>query len=76
MVKQLAEIHYLLTQAAFDYRGSASRSELTVRTLAAAAGIELPPFKSGFVPDLESFMNSRTEFVTNYIHAFEMPTQT
>jgi hypothetical protein len=67
----LGEIHYLLAHAMLDHRGSAAKSELMVRSLAASVGLELPPFKKGFVPDLEAFLSSSDDFAKNYSSAFE-----
>jgi avirulence protein len=71
ILTQLADIHYLLAHTMLDLRGSAAKSELLVRSLAVAAGLELSAFKKGFVPDLEAFMLTHDEFVTRYTHAFE-----
>jgi hypothetical protein len=62
-----------LAQTIFDLRGSSAKSELFIRSLAVASGVELPPFKRGFVPDLESFVLSIDEFVKNYSGSFEFP---
>jgi hypothetical protein len=71
IMKRLGDLHYLLAHAMFDPRGSAAKSELFIRSLAIAAGIELPPFKAGFVPDLEAFLSSRENFIANYSNVFE-----
>jgi avirulence protein len=71
ILERLGDIHYLLAHAMCDWRGSAAKSELFVRSLAASAGLELPAYKSGFVPDLDAFMMTRQAFVKNYINAFE-----
>jgi hypothetical protein len=71
IVKALGDLHFLLAQATIDFRGSAAKSELFIRSLAASAGLELPPFKRGFVPDLEAFTLLRSHFVDIYPKSFE-----
>jgi hypothetical protein len=71
LLTRLAEIHYLLAHAAFDCRGSAAKSELLIRTLAIASGVELSPFKKGFIPDLEAFVHPKGDYINLYLHAFD-----
>ncbi len=65
-MRRLAELHWLLTQAAPDARGSAAKSEMTVRAVACSLDMELPPFKSGAIPDLEAFVTPLNAFVDGY----------
>jgi len=58
-----------------DKRGSAAKTELCVRALANAHGVELPPFGRGVIPDLEAFVRSRTEFVASYAAMFDTATR-
>jgi avirulence protein len=75
-MRGLAELHWLLAHAMPDARGSAAKSELAVRSMAHAAGMELPPFKRGQVPDLEAFLAPKDEFVENYANLFATPSPT
>ncbi len=70
-VSQLGEMHWWLSHAMPDVRGSAAKSELTVRALASSEGLSLPPFRQGVVPDLESFVTSQEDFRSNYASMFE-----
>ncbi len=69
----LGELHWWLSHAMPDTRGSAAKAELCVRSLAQARGMDLPPFKPGFVPDLEAMIRPRTEYVAGYASAFSRP---
>jgi avirulence protein len=70
-MRGLAEVHWLLTQAMPDARGSAAKSEMVVRSMAAAIDMELPPFKDGKVPDLEAFMMPLDQFKKEYPNLLE-----
>jgi hypothetical protein len=70
-ISRLGEIHWWLSHAMPDNRGSAAKSELTVRALALSEGLSLPPFRQGVVPDLESFVTSQEDFRNNYGSLFE-----
>lgn len=69
----LGELHWWLSHAMPDTRGSAAKAELCVRSLAQARGMDLPPFKPGFVPDLEAMIRPRTDYVDGYPGAFTRP---
>lgn len=69
----LGELHWWLSHAMPDKRGSAAKAELCVRSLAQARGLDLPPFKPGFVPDLEAMIRPRAEYVDGYASAFSRP---
>ena len=69
----MAELHWLLAHAMLDRRGSAAKSEMLVRAVGYAVGIELPPFAPGIVPDLEAFLTPRTQFVARYPELFTRP---
>ncbi len=69
----LGELHGWLSHAMPDTRGSAAKTELCVRSLAQARGMDLPPFKPGFVPDLEAMIQPRAEYVDGYAGAFSRP---
>lgn len=56
---KLAELHYVLAQTMPDLRGSAAKSQMTIRAMAHALSMQLPPFKEGLVPDLESFLGAK-----------------
>ncbi len=56
-----------------DTRGSAAKAELCVRSLAQARGMDLPPFKPGFVPDLEAMVRPRADHVNGYASANSRP---
>lgn len=72
----LAEIHWWLTNAMPDRRGSAAKAEFCIRSLAYANGIELPPFRRGVLPDMEAFDPSLscTDYIEKYkTEFFERP---
>lgn len=77
-MRGLTEMHWLLAHAMPDYRGSAAKSELAVRSMAQAMDMELRPFKQGIVPDLEAFLTPQAEFIEKYPTLFEQkaPQQT
>ncbi|MCD5997539.1 type III effector [Pseudomonas sp. CDFA 602] len=70
-LKFLGEIHWWLAHAMPDERGSAAKSELCVRAIAQAKGLDLPPMKSGIVPDLEAMTMSREQFIKQYPSMFD-----
>jgi avirulence protein len=67
----LGDMHWWLVHAMPDDRGSAAKAELAVRALAAAQGLDLPPFKRGTVPDLEAFLTDRKAFRAGYAEMFD-----
>lgn len=67
----LAEIHWLLTQACPDGRGSAAKAELAVRAMAHAMDMELPPMRRGIQADLEAFVTPKDVFIAKYADFFE-----
>ena len=69
-VSTLGELHWWLANAMPDERGSAAKAELTVRSIAQSRGIDLPPFASGVVTDLEAMTTPREEFVGSYPSMF------
>nr|WP_052321707.1 hypothetical protein [Ralstonia sp. A12] len=71
LMPKLGEIHWWLVHAMPDERGSSAKAELSVRAVAAAHGVELPPFRRGVVPDLEAFAVDRSRFSANYARWFE-----
>lgn len=71
LVSSLGEVHWWMAHAMPDERGSAAKTEIAVRALAGAHGVELPPFRRGVVPDLEAFMTDRESFRDNYSSMFE-----
>lgn len=73
LLPDLGRLHWLVTHMAPDSRGSAAKAELAVRALALAKGWELPPFREGFVPDLEAFLCDEDSFAQGYADAFESP---
>lgn len=70
-LRLVAEIHWWLANAMPDHRGSAAKSEFAARAIAEARGSELPPFRAGFVPDLEAMTTRREDFVAKYLSAME-----
>ena len=70
-MEKLGELHWVLAQAMPNRRGSAACSELVVRALALASNNELPPFKRGFVPDLEAIASPCRLFKAGYSDSFE-----
>ncbi|WP_218555441.1 XopAH/AvrB family type III secretion system effector [Xanthomonas euvesicatoria] len=70
-LKLLGDIHWWLAHAMPDERGSAAKSELCVRAIAQAKGMELPPMRNGLVPDIEAMTHVREKFIENYPTMFE-----
>ncbi|ALU59468.1 MULTISPECIES: XopAH/AvrB family type III secretion system effector [Pseudomonas] len=70
-LKKLAEIHWWTVQAVPDFRGSAAKAELCVRSIAQARGMDLPPMRLGIVPDLEALTMPLKDFVKSYQGFFE-----
>jgi hypothetical protein len=56
-------LHWWLCQMCPDKSGSAAQADAFVRTVLAARGILLPPWKSGVVPDLEALFSHEPDFV-------------
>ncbi|KPW29860.1 hypothetical protein ALO59_02558 [Pseudomonas amygdali pv. mellea] len=54
-----------------DQRGSAAKTELCVRSIAQARGMDLPPMMLGIVPDLEALTMPLKDFVKSYEGFFE-----
>ena len=69
-LRVMADLHWISAHAMFDKRGSAAKSEMAVRAIGYAVGIELPPFASGIVPDLEAFLTPREEYIDRYPQMF------
>ena len=67
----LGEMHWWMAHAMPDIRGSAAKTELCVRAIAGAMGLELPPYRHGVIPDLEAFMTDRQTFSGNYAALLE-----
>jgi Avirulence protein len=72
-LRAMGDLHWLLAHAMLDARGSAAKSEMLVRAVGYAVGIELPPFARGIVPDLEAFLTPREEFADHYGQLFTRP---
>lgn len=70
-IRQLGGIHWWMAHAMPDARGSAAKTELCIRAMAGAMGMELPPFEHGVIPDLEAFMTDRETYADNYVNLFE-----
>lgn len=70
-IRQLGEIHWWMAHVMPDARGSAARTELRIRAIAGAMGMELPPFEHGVIPDLEAFMTDRETYAEDYANLFE-----
>jgi len=71
LLAALGNVHWWMAHAMPDKRGSAAKTELCVRALANAHGVELPPFGRGVIPDLEAFVSPRSEFVASYAAMFD-----
>jgi avirulence protein len=69
----IAELHWWLSHGMPDQRGSAAKAELSVRAIAQARGIDLPPLRHGIVLDLEAMTTLRADFVKNYVSYFSRP---
>ena len=69
-IERLGELHWTLTQACPDQRGSAAKAEMSVRALACAIGMEMRPFKAGIAPDLEAFVTPLAAFKSGYADMF------
>ncbi|POP72872.1 XopAH/AvrB family type III secretion system effector [Pseudomonas syringae] len=70
-LKTLAEMHWWMAHAMPDKRGSAAKTELCVRSIAQARGMDLPPMRLGIVPDLEALTMPLKDFVKSYEGFFE-----
>ncbi|MFC0153650.1 XopAH/AvrB family type III secretion system effector [Xanthomonas dyei] len=73
LMPALGNLHWWMAHAMPDRRGSAAKTELAIRALANAHGVELPPFARGNVPDLEAFVTDRESFSARYADLFEPP---
>ncbi len=71
----LAEMHWLLAHAMLDHRGSAAKSELSIRSIAMAMDMELPPFREHVAPDLIAFVTTLDEFKSRYESEYLESTQ-
>lgn len=72
-LEQLGAIHWWLAQAMPDSRGSAAKAEFCVRAYAGAAGVSLPPFGPGRVPDIEAFLTPLETYRGSYGAYFARP---
>ncbi|QJD69545.1 hypothetical protein HG421_18820 [Xanthomonas campestris pv. badrii] len=75
LMPALGNLHWWMAHAMPDMRGSAAKTELAIRALANAHGVELPPFARGNVPDLEAFLTDRESFSAHYADLFERSDQ-
>lgn len=69
----LAAMHWWLSHAMPDHRGSAAKSEICIRSLAASCGLILTPFQHGKLPDLEAYVATLAEYQHSYPTFFERP---
>ncbi len=67
----LGELHWWVAHAMPDDRGSAAKTELSVRAMAQSRGMDLPPFRRDVVPDLEAMTTPREEFIEKYPAMFD-----
>lgn len=72
-LETIAELHWWMSHGMPDQRGSAAKTELSVRAIAQARGIDLPPLQHGIVLDLEAMTTSRADFVKSYASYFSRP---
>lgn len=72
-LETIADLHWWLSHGMPDQRGSAAKTELSVRSIAQARGLDLPPLRHGIVLDLEAMTTPREEFVRNYAGYFSRP---
>lgn len=70
-LRTMGELHWWVANAMPDDRGSAAKTEFTVRSIAQSRGMDLPPFQRGVVPDLEAMTTPRAEFVEKYSGLFD-----
>lgn len=70
-LKTMGELHWWVANAMPDDRGSAAKTEFTVRSIAQSRGMDLPPFQRGTVPDLEAMTMPRSKFVEKYPDMFD-----
>lgn len=70
-LRSMGELHWWVANAMPDDRGSAAKTEFTVRSIAQSRGMDLPPFQRGVVPDLEAMTMPRSEFVEKYSGMFD-----
>lgn len=71
----MGELHWWVTHAMPDDRGSAAKAELAIRSIAQSRGMDLPPYSKGFVPDLEAMTSSRSDFTSTYPSRFDWPSR-
>lgn len=75
VIDTLADTHWFSVHAMLDSRGSAAKSEMAVRAMAYAQGIELPPFERGIVPDIEAFLRPKSGFRACYRSFLDLDTR-
>lgn len=75
LMPALGNIHWWMAHAMPDRRGSAAKTELAIRSIANAHGVELPPFARGVAADLEAFVADRESFSAGYAKLFEPAAQ-
>lgn len=69
--KDIAELHWLLCQAAPFDRGSAGIADMVTKSLFEAKKIQVSPWKKDVVPDLEALTTPLEVFKSRYANFFQ-----
>ena len=72
-IDRVAEIHWWLTQLCPFHRGSASITDAFTKTIFDYRGIETSIWKKELMPDFESFVRPREDFIAHYQEFFVEP---
>lgn len=71
ITQDAAKIHWLLSQTAPFYRGSAGIADIFCKSLFESKNIQVSPYKHNIDPNLEAFMQNIDEYTNNYQNFFQ-----
>ena len=70
ITKDVAKVHWLISQTRPYYRGSAGIADIMAKSLFESKGIQVSPYKKDINPNLEAFVRSDSEYVNEYKNFF------
>lgn len=73
IIEIVAEVQWYFHQMMPYKRGSAALGDAVARILMEAAGLKLSRWKVNVMPDIETFVTSKNDFIQNYSRLFEIP---
>jgi len=73
MTKEIAKIHWYLSQVTPFYRGSSGIADVFCKTLFESKGIQISRYKKNLDPNLEAYVFTLDEYTKEYKNFFKSP---